>query len=431
VTWVVPIGVAIAIAMFTLAYWLEHARTRRKLLELAHAADAVPSSLYPKIRNDACICTGACVQVCPEKDVLAMVYGRPKLVQPSACIGHGECVRACPVSAIELVLGSRERGVEVPVVTGTFETTVPGMYVAGEVTGMGLIHNALAQGAQAAAAALSGPASGDGEYDLVIVGAGPAGLGAALEAKRRGVKCIVLEKRAFGGAVRAYPRQKIVMTAPFDLPGYKKIQLRRTTKEALLELFESLVQRFALEIVEHAEVTAIQRGDAGFSIHASQRVLTAKRVVIAIGRRGIPRKLVVPGADQPHVVYEVADPAQHAGQPIAVLGGGDSAVELALAFAAQPKTRVMLIHRGADLNRCKPDNQRAALAARAAGRLDLFLSATVRAVTQDRIELEVARARATPLAKLVVCCLGAELPSAWLRELGISLHELRGEPLTR
>ncbi len=424
----VQVGVIAAVAAFGVAVLLESTGRRRRL---AHelASPQTPPSLYPKINRDACICTGACVTACPEKDVLAIIAGRPRLVRSAACVGHADCLRSCPVSAIELVLGSHDRAVEVPVVSGTFESTVPGLFVAGEITGIGLIHNALAQGRQAARAALDGMVGHDCEHDLVVIGAGPAGIGAALEARHRGARAVVYEKQGLGGAVFSYPRQKVVMSAPFDLPGMGKVKLRRTSKEALLELFQDLVRRAELAIVEQAEVTRIRAERGGFVVDSSAGTTTAHKVVLAIGRRGTPRRLGVPGDGAPHVVYAVADPAEHAGRDVVVVGGGDSAVEIALAIAAQPRATVTLVHRGTDFGRCKPDNQSALRAAEAGHQLTVLLGATTRAVTPQHVEVaSPAGPRSVP-ASVVVCCLGAELPARWLRGLGVELRELRGEPL--
>lgn len=421
---IVPIGVACAIAIFAIGLVLE-ARARRR----PAAALDTPPSLYPRINTDVCICSGSCVTVCPEGDVLAIVDGRPRLVQASACVGHGDCLRSCPVDAIELVLGSRERAVEVPVASSSFETTVPGLYVAGEITGMGLIHNAVAQGRQAAAAALARMRPHSCELDLAIIGAGPAGIAAALEARRRGVRCAVFEKGDFGGAIRSYPRQKVVMAAPLELPGIGRVELRRTSKEALLAMFRRVVRTAQLPIVEHAEVTSIEQRSDGLVLDTAAGPATAHRVILAIGRRGTPRRLAVPGAELPHVVHEVRDPRLHAGQRLVVVGGGDSAAELALALAVQPRTRVALVHRGRDLGRCKPDNRRAIERARASGRLAVYLETTIREITSDQVAIAGPTGDWELTASLVVCCLGSELPSRWLRGLGVGVRELRGEPL--
>jgi thioredoxin reductase/NAD-dependent dihydropyrimidine dehydrogenase PreA subunit len=426
---IVPIGVAFAIVTFAVGAILE-ARSRRRALA-TQPVGATSPALYPRINTDACICSGVCVSACPEGNVLAIVDGRPRVVLPSACVGHAECLRACPMSAIELVLGTPERAVAVPIATSALETTLPGLYVAGEITGVGTIHNAVTQGARAAATALDSRTRHDCDVDLVVVGGGPAGLAAALEARRRGARCVVFEKGDLGGAIRSYPRQKVVMTAPLDLPGIGKVTLRRTDKAALLELFGDVVRRADLPVVERAEVTAILPLARGLRVETTAGVATANRVVLAIGRRGTPRRLGVPGDDLPHVVHELADPEAYAGHRVVVIGGGDSAVEVALALAAQRETRVMMVHRGTDFGRARPDNQRALADARAAGRISTRTNTRVRAIAHDQIDLDVAGRAITVPASLVVCCLGAELPAAWLRELGIGLRELRGEPIAR
>lgn len=415
---IIQIGIGVAIALFAIGLLLD----RRSRVVIA--AVETPPSVYPRIDPHACICSGNCVDACPETNVLAMVAGRPRLVHPSACVGHSDCLRSCPANAIELVLGSPDRGVEVPQMSGRFETTVPGVYVAGEVTGMGLIHNAVRQGRQAARHALDGAARG-AELELAIVGGGPAGLGAALEAQHRGARYRVFEKRTIGGAVQAYPRRKIVMTAPIELPGGEKVKLRRTSKEALIELFEQLVRDHELAITEQAEVRAITRTAQGFAIETAAGTVTAARVVLAIGRRGMPRRLAAPGIELPHVIYDLIDPETFAGSAVVVVGGGDSAVEAALALA-RAGARATLVHRGADFGRCKPDNRRALELAHARQELVIITRANVARVTPDQVVLADGQALA---ATRVVCALGAELPTEWLRSIGIELREMRGEPL--
>lgn len=424
---VLPLGIAIAIALFVIGFVLD-ARVRRRALRGVLAKEPeVPPSVYPRINTDACICSGACVTACPEGDVLAIVDGRPRLVRPAACISHGDCLRACPVDAIELVLGSPERAVEVPVASGAFETTLPGVYVAGEVNGIGRIHVAAAQGRQAAAAALDDVGHHACELDLVVVGCGPAGLAAALEARHRGMRYAVFEKGGFGGAILSYPRHKVVMTAPLDLPGIGPIALRRTSKEALLDLFQRIASQTQLAITEHAEVTAVRPIAGGLRVETTAGTVTTRRVVLAIGRRGTPRRLGVIGEALPHVVYEVDDPARYAGARVVVVGGGNSAVEVALALAAQPGTDVALVHRGPDFRRCQPANE--AALARAAFRIAIHTNTVVRAVEHDRVVLETGARRHAIESSLVVCCLGSELPTPWLRRLGIGIRELRGEAI--
>ena len=184
---------------------------RARVLEADSANLREPPTLHPIIDPAKCLGCGACVNACPEGDVLGLVSGKSVLIQGANCIGHGACKSACPFDAIELVFGTAKRGVSIPALTEEFETTVPGVFVAGELGGMGLIKNAITQGVQAVSGVMrflnSHNDKGEG-VDLCIVGAGPAGMAAALEAKSQGLSSIILEQAdSLGGTVANFPRR--------------------------------------------------------------------------------------------------------------------------------------------------------------------------------------------------------------------------------
>jgi thioredoxin reductase len=360
------------------------------------------------------------VEVCPEKDVLGMVSGKPQLVNPSACIGHGECMRACPVGAIQLVIGTEKRGVDLPLVDAGFQTNVPGLYIAGELGGMGLIHNAVNQGRQAVEAiAKTNPPRQAGAHQILIVGAGPAGLSAALAAKAAGLDFALLEAETFGGALRSYPRQKIVMTAPMALPLYGKVKLSRTTKESLIELWQDVIRKTGIAIQEGERVGGVERlVDGSFKVTTSSGERRAQRVLLAVGRRGSPRKLGVPGEELAKVTYRLLEPEQYARTRCVVVGGGDSAAETAIMLADHAE--VTLCHRGAAFDRVKPETRERL----EKSHVNVKLHSTLEAIAEQEVTLTGGGKLANDY---VFVCIGGELPTEWLSKMGIEVKTMRGE----
>ncbi len=232
----------------TMAYGLyldARRRTAQRAADIKRSAIEAglsePLSLHPVIDAASCLGCGTCTLACPEGDVLGLIGGKADLIEPSHCIGHGACRAACPTDAIRLVFGSAERGVDLPVVGPDFQSNVPGIFIAGELGGMGLIRNAVTQGQQAVAAIASLPGLRHaGRLDLVIVGAGPAGISAALAAKQKGLSYCVIEQDDLGGTVFKYPRGKVVMTAPAMLPIVGQVNFREVSKEKLLAFWKDI-----------------------------------------------------------------------------------------------------------------------------------------------------------------------------------------------
>jgi thioredoxin reductase len=403
------------------------ARNRAVLEDSLQAGLMEPASLHPQIDKSICAGCGSCVAACPERDVLGLIDGKSLLITPSNCIGHGACKDACPADAITLVLGTETRGVEIPVLTSDFQTNVPGIFVAGELGGMGLIRNAIEQGRQAieSVRALNGIGEGE-QLDVVIVGAGPAGFSASLAAMERGLRAVTIEQETLGGTVAHYPRGKIVMTAPVHLPLYGMMKLRETTKEALLGLWQDVERKTGVRIRYGERVEGIERTQTGFTVRSSNGVYRARAVVLAIGRRGTPRKLGVPGEEHEKVVFRLIDPEQYRGRKVLVVGGGDSALEAATGVAEQPGTSVSIAYRGEAFCRAKAKNRRRLEAAATDGRVRLLLGSTVREVSPSHVQIESGNERIALENDALIVCAGGILPTGFLEAIGVEVETKRG-----
>jgi len=412
-----------------------HVRRRRRLerqslkaLESTGAAE--PASLHPIIDPATCIGCSSCVKACPEQahhTVLGIVDGRAVLVSPGDCIGHGACKTACPVNAITLVFGSERRGVDIPILTPKFESTVPGIFVAGELGGMGLIRNALEQGRQAVEAiAERRRAAGGQELDLVIVGAGPSGFAATLTAKSKNMRYVTVEQEALGGAVFQYPRGKLVMTAPATVPLIGKVNFRQTSKEALLEFWKDAERRTGIKINYQERVEEITRAGEGFIVKTNRGTYPTRSVLLAIGRRGTPRKLGVPGEEMSKVVYRLIDPEQYKGQHVLVVGGGDSALEAAASIAEAGGGGVVLSYRGAEFDRAKARNRERINAAAKGGILKVMMKSSVKQIEAESVAIEADGGVSKVRNDAVIVSAGGVLPSDFLKRVGITVETKRG-----
>jgi len=389
-----------------------------------------PASLHPIIDPVQCIGCGSCVMACPEQPehhVLGLIDGKAQLIGPTDCIGHGACRAACPVGAIELVFGTATRGVDLPRVSPHFETNVQGIFIAGELGGMGLIRNAIEQGRQAVEQIHSRRRRGSSKLDLVIVGAGPAGFSASLAALERGMRFVTLEQESLGGCVFQYPRGKIVMTQPARLPIIGDVKLYTTSKEELLELWQGIEQKVGLKLNYQERVEAIERSNGDFRIRSSKGEYVANAVLLSIGRRGTPRKLGVPGEDLSKVVYRLIEPEQYRAQHVLVVGGGDSALEAAASIAEVNESgTVTLSYRGEAFGRAKPRNRERVASAERSGRLRVMLKSQVRMIEPQSVALDHEGCTHEVENHSVVVSAGGVLPTDFLRSIGIEIDTKYG-----
>jgi thioredoxin reductase (NADPH) len=406
--------------------------TSEKIIKAKEEGLFEPISLHPVI-NHNCIKSGACIEACPEHDVLGIVNGRATTINASRCIGHGACFHACPTQAITLNIGTATRGVDLPHVSQNFETNVPGIFIAGELGGMGLIRNAVEQGRQATENIVKALNKNHGAtYDLVIVGAGPAGISASLAAKQHNLKSILLEQDTLGGTVFTFPRAKIVMTSPMDLPLHGKVRLNQTSKGELLELWKSVLAKNEILVKEKSKVELIEIENDYFKISTmSGEQYTSKKVLLSIGRRGTPRKLNVPGEDSEKVAYRLLEPESIEEKNILVVGGGDSAIESALLLADNNK--VTLSYRNDVFGRLKPLNNSKINDAITNGLIDVRLNSNLVSIDKAEVTLSVGKDSENLILKndLVYIFAGGELPTQFLEKVGIKITKKFGEAIMK
>src|SRR5579863_3366750 len=366
-SWLVAVAVVL---FFVVRYWMGHKKREKAAIEAAEHGKLFsdgPRAQHPHINLDSCIGCGTCVDACPEGDVLGLLNGKATIVKGHKCIGHSLCAEVCPVGAITMVMAKASASADMPALSPEFETSIPNLFIAGELGGLALIKNAVNQGRECVDLITSrlpqlrethpsenGPSK---LLDVIIVGAGPAGISASLRATENGISHLTLERESVGGTVSKYPRQKLVMTSPVEFPLYGKFNKTQLSKEELLALWEKVMERADLNVKTGECVDSIMREvDGIFSVKTCNGMYRARSVVMALGRAGTPRKLGVPGEDLPHVLYRLIEADHYINNNILVVGGGDSAVEAAMGLAHQPGNKVTLSYRKSEFSRLKDRN---------------------------------------------------------------------------
>jgi thioredoxin reductase (NADPH) len=422
--------VYVALAVAVVVVHLARRRMKERadeaaLKEAAESGMAEPPSLHPIIDPVRCVGSSACAQACPE-EAIGIIGGKAVLVNPAHCIGHGACLAACPVDAITLVFGTEKRGIDIPLVQPNFETNVPGIFIAGELGGMGLIRKAAEQGRQALES-IRDRKGGNPNLDVVIVGAGPAGLAAGLGAIQHKLRYKILEQEdSLGGAIYHYPRSKIAMTAPVKLPLIGHVRMGEISKEKLLDFWHGAVKKTGLTIAFTEKMENIERSEDGFVVKTNKAAYSTRSVLLAIGRRGSPRKLGVAGEELPKVVYRLIDPEQYRDMKVLVVGGGDSALEAAIAVSEQTGSAVVLSYRSAAFARVKEKNRTRLAEQEKGGRLRVILSSKVKTIGKDTVTLEFDNRDEVMANDAVLVCAGGELPVPLLQKIGISFETKHG-----
>lgn len=425
-TWLYLVPLILALVLYYRRHHKRETHYRARLTETLKSGIAEPLTLHPVIDTNKCIGSSACVRACPEH-ALGIVRGKAVMVEPDHCIGHGACEAACPVEAISLVFGTEKRGIDIPQIKPTFETNVPGIFIAGELGGMGLIRKGVDQGQRAIQTIRKNKSQGS-ELDVVIVGAGPAGISASLAAKEAGLRFVTIEQEdSLGGAIYQYPRAKVVMTAPMTLPIVGKFNKFEISKEELLAFWNKIIQQTGITVNFSERMDSLTKTGGTFAVKTPKTTYQAKNVLLAIGRRGTPRKLGVPGEEQPKVVYRLIDAEQYRGMHVLVVGGGDSAAEAALAIAAEPGTTVTLSCRGDEIfTRPKEKNRQLLKQAVEKGRVKVALHCQVKEIQRDVVVLEQEGRQGQMKNDAVIVCAGGTLPTPMLKEIGVMVDTYYG-----
>jgi thioredoxin reductase (NADPH) len=423
IIWIVSVSIILIIFIpYVLKFRRRHKEDKHRKDEATLLGADKPVAQYPQIDYHRCIGCGACVEACPEGNVLGLVHGKATIINGLKCVGHGMCADACPVSGIKIGLGDIKSRDDIPVLDEKFQTNLPGLYIAGELAGLALIKNAIAQGESVVEdiAKKITLKNSNGKKDVLIVGAGPAGMSAALTANKHHLNYQLIDQQESGGTIRQYPRKKIVMTRPVEMPLFGILNKPEYSKEELLEIWDIIHQKFNINFKTGEKLVTIDKLEKGFKVITEKNSFNSDFVVLALGRRGTPRKLNVPGEDKSKVMYKLMDAETYQNENVLIVGGGDSAVEAAIGLARQKGNSVTVSYRKSKFFRIKSKNEEKITEMIAEKRIKVLFNTSVTEIRDTEVSLKTDTEETILIPNSYVFIFaGGEPPFPLMQKIGI------------
>jgi thioredoxin reductase (NADPH) len=421
--WIITIAFIAAIFLpYAIKFRKSTHEARHRREEAIRLGADKPIAQYPSIDQLRCIGCGACVAACPEGEVLGVVMGKAVVINGLRCVGHGRCAEACPVEGITVGLGDVATRDDIPLLSKYNETNIPGLYIAGELGGLALIRNAINQGKMVIdhIKQVHNPVKPNiDKFDVIIIGAGPAGMSAALQAKKLELNCLLIDQQDAGGTILQYPRKKLVMTKPVEIPLYGTLTKPEYSKEELLEIWLDLKDKYITQIHTTEKLIDVIKENGILKVNTDKGSYLSVNVVLALGRRGTPRKLNIPGENLSKVMYKLMDAEAYQNENILVVGGGDSAIEAAMGLARQKRNTVTLSYRKDKFFRIKKRNEQRIQEFISSKKIKVLFNSTPEEISEKHVMINDGQTTGEIPNDYVFIFAGGEPPFELLKKMGI------------